>query len=218
MTRLIIIRHGESVTNFTGIFTGQLDVPLTEQGQLQAELAARYVCENFKIDEIYSSDLQRAYNTALPIAKRLGLEIKTSEKIRELDAGDWKGIHFKKLDELYPEERKRYAEGKSYSRCTGGESIGELYERSVGGFLEIAAENDGKTVAVTSHGGAIRCFIGYAADLDADSFRDIPGLKNTEICIFEVEGNKATLIKRNITDHLTVYEEKTTTESIGKET
>ncbi len=218
MTRLIMIRHGESVTNFTGIFTGQLDVALTDQGLLQAELAARYVCENFKIDEIYSSDLQRAYNTALPIAKRLGLEIRTSKKIRELDAGDWKGIHFKKLDELYPEERKIYAEGRSYSRCTGGESIGELYERSVDGFLEIAAENDGKTVAVVSHGGALRCFLGYTAGLDADNFRDIPSLINTEICVVDVEGDKATLIKRSITDHLTAYDEKTTTASIGKET
>ena len=76
MTRIILIRHGQSIANFIGKFAGHSDFDLTELGHRQAELAAGYLLKNEKIDKIYASDLLRAYNTAVPTAKALGLEIK----------------------------------------------------------------------------------------------------------------------------------------------
>ncbi len=70
MTRLIITRHGQSIANAQYRFAGHSDFDLSEIGHKQAELAAEYISKNFTVDYIYSSDLLRAYNTALPTAKR----------------------------------------------------------------------------------------------------------------------------------------------------
>ena len=68
-TKLIVVRHGYSVTNVTNTFAGNLDVELNEIGIMQAEKAGEYL-KKYKIDKIYSSDLVRAYKTALPIAEK----------------------------------------------------------------------------------------------------------------------------------------------------
>jgi broad specificity phosphatase PhoE len=217
MTTLIIIRHGESETNRSNTFTGQLDVNLTELGILQAKKASRYICDNFKVDAVYSSDLKRAYNTALPIAEHFGLDIITTKEIREIYAGEWQGIPFDQLDSLYPEDRAIYNQIKSYSRCTGGESFGEVYDRSVKEFLRIAAENDGKTVVAASHGAPVRSFICYSLGYDADSLPKAGSIKNTSIHVFEVDGSNAKVIKTNIDEHLTMYGDEIFASGVGKE-
>ena len=63
MTTLILVRHGQSESNLKHIFCGQTDVKLTEKGHAQAKKTAEYIIKNYKIDKIYSSDLQRAYDT-----------------------------------------------------------------------------------------------------------------------------------------------------------
>ena len=87
-TTLILVRHGNSVTNVTNTFAGSLDAELNEMGNKQARLTAEYL-KKFKIDKIYSSDLKRAYNTAVPIAEFHNMKIEKNEGLRELFAGDW---------------------------------------------------------------------------------------------------------------------------------
>ena len=79
MTRLVITRHGQSIANAEYRFAGHSDFDLSEIGKAQAELTSQYICAHEKIDVIYSSDLLRAYNTAVPTAKNLGLEIIPTE-------------------------------------------------------------------------------------------------------------------------------------------
>ena len=75
MTKLLIIRHGESLANGGGYFAGQLDIELSDRGLAQAELLADWIYNNYKVDKVYSSDLSRAYETALPVAKRFNLKV-----------------------------------------------------------------------------------------------------------------------------------------------
>ena len=75
MTRIILVRHGQSEANANFIFAGHSDFPLTEFGHAQAKLVAEYLAKNEKIDAIYSSDLKRAYYTAVPTSELLGIEI-----------------------------------------------------------------------------------------------------------------------------------------------
>ena len=82
-TTVIMVRHGESESNKKNVFTGQQNTPLTELGIKQAALAAEAL-KNVHIDKIYASDLTRAYNTGLPIAKSHGLEIEKNENLREI--------------------------------------------------------------------------------------------------------------------------------------
>ena len=91
MTRLIFIRHGQSEANQQNRFAGQTNVPLTELGKAQARCAAEYITKREKIDKIYSSDLQRAHNTALPTSKLTGIPINDATELREICAGVWEG-------------------------------------------------------------------------------------------------------------------------------
>ena len=97
-TTLIMIRHGQSITNLTKVFTGQLDTDLTELGKLQAELAAKAL-KGTHIDKMYSSDLKRTVETALPTAKDHELNIIPDPRLREIYAGVWEGLDFEAIRE-----------------------------------------------------------------------------------------------------------------------
>jgi broad specificity phosphatase PhoE len=72
------------MANFTQSFAGNLDVELSDLGKKQAELAAEYITKNFSVDKIYSSNLKRAYDTAVPTAKKLGLDINATSDFIEI--------------------------------------------------------------------------------------------------------------------------------------
>ena len=86
-TKIIIIRHGESLANAKRIYLGHTDWDLSEKGKEQARQVAEYLSDE-KIDVIYSSDLIRAYNTALPHAQRRGMKIIKSRGLREVYLGE----------------------------------------------------------------------------------------------------------------------------------
>ena len=92
MTTVLLIRHGQSVTNVTQVFTGHYDVPLSPLGQEQARCTAAYLQKNFRIDAIYASDLMRAMQTAQPTAAAFGQPIRPEPEQRENCAGRWERI------------------------------------------------------------------------------------------------------------------------------
>ena len=155
MTRLILVRHGQSEANLQQFSAGQTDIPLTELGRKQAEKTADYLIAHWQIDRIYSSDLSRAIDTAQPTAKGLGLSIRTDRRLREIDTGDWAGLPFSVRDARYPELVRLSREDFSHMCYPGGESVIETYRRMVDCITEIAKENDGKSVMIASHGGAL---------------------------------------------------------------
>ena len=158
MTKLILIRHGESLGNASRRLLGHTDLDLSELGYRQAEAAADAL-EKEKIDAIYSSDLLRAYNTAVPHADRRGLNIITSKKLREMMLGDWEG---KSVDDVLIQYGDMYEVawlgGYGTFRFPGGESTLEGGERFFAECARIAAENENKTILVTAHAAVIRSF------------------------------------------------------------
>ena len=90
MTKIIVVRHAQSLANEKGIFIGHMDMDLSELGKKQAELLGKYLLDKaFPIDVIYSSDLSRAMKTAEPTAITHGLEIIPDARLREICGGDW---------------------------------------------------------------------------------------------------------------------------------
>ena len=86
--RFILVRHGETPWNVTGQYQGQADIPLSERGRAQAAaLGKRF--ESIHVDEIFSSPLQRAYDTARPISEATGRPIHVVDGLKELDFGQW---------------------------------------------------------------------------------------------------------------------------------
>ena len=199
MTRLVIIRHGESVYNIERRYTGQTDVALTEKGVLQAEITGKYILENYRIDEIYSSDLIRAVNTAKPIADPLGLEIKTDARLREIYAGKWQGYYFSEVAEIFKEEYEYYKSHKTTARTPGGEGMQDVMKRMHEAVLEIAEANDGKTVLISTHNGPLMTLevLVYGIPLN-----EIYSVANNSITELEYENGSFKAVKFGYNEHL----------------
>ncbi len=193
MVRLLIVRHGLSMTNKDKVYTGQRDVPLAPLGYRQAEAACRYIMENYKVDAVYASDLCRAVDTVLPLAKQLSLPVHTREGLREISLGDWEGKTYEDVQRLYPETWAMLKTARHLARYEGGESYCEAYERSKKAFLSIAKENEGKTVAIASHGGTIRLFLACVLGLALADGGEAPMIPNASLSVVEIEGEEMRL-------------------------
>ncbi len=201
MTRLILIRHGESLGNAVRAYLGHTDLDLSPKGYEQAELVRKYF-ENVDVDLIYSSDLKRAYNTVLPISKMKNIPVITSENLREIYAGEWEN---KKFDDLEVEYKKEYYVWKNnvgLAVCTGGESVLDLQDRVYNELYKIAKENDGKTICIGTHATPIRTFAAKCAGLKAEEIKDYPWAVNASISIFEFSDDKFREVKYSYSEHL----------------
>lgn len=192
-TTVIMIRHGQSVANATHRFAGHSNFDLSELGNQQAKLAAEYLYGRQKIDAIFSSDLLRAYNTALPFSQKYGIEIEKREGLRELWAGLWEGLTMSEIAELYPEDLEIWREDFSNARCTGGESTQELYERMVPEVLALARQNLGKTILLATHATPIRAIDAFTHGFAKHEIGNVTFVKNASLNFFEYDGDTDTL-------------------------
>ena len=199
MTRLIIVRHGESLYNLERRYTGQTDVPLTEKGITQAKITAEYVLKNYKIDTVYSSDLSRAVDTTRPVAEPLGHTIKTDPRLREIFAGRWQGLLFSEVKEVYKEEYELYQRDKNVGRTLDGESMIDVRDRAYAAIKDIAEKNDGKTVFIATHNGPLMAIQSPIYNIDINDVKDTSNNSVTELVY---KDGSFEVIKFNYTEHL----------------
>ena len=202
MTRFIFIRHGQSIANAQRRFAGHSDFDLSDIGKQQAQLTADYISKNEKIDVIYSSDLKRAYNTAVPTAAALGMEIIPHLGFREIFAGDWEGMTTDDIEVKYTADFDVWKNDYAFSRCTGGESTAEVYERAVAATLELARRHDGQCVLVSTHATPIRALTAYSQGLSKERVGEVPFPCNASLNVFTVEDGILRAERTNITEHL----------------
>lgn len=201
MTNFIVIRHGESEGNLSGYFTGSLEAPLTAAGRKQAKLLADYLSKE-KIDCVYSSDLVRAVETAEPIAASCGLAVRKSAALREIYGGRWEGMKFDEIQSKYPEAYGVWLNDKGRAVCTDGESVVALAERVQSEFRRIAAENDGKTVVIVSHGTPIRALFCLWNGADIADMQAVDWVSNASVTRVKYSGGRAEIISADFTGHL----------------
>jgi len=162
-----LIRHGVTRANKEGVLQGHLDVPLSELGEKEAELAGRAL-SGVKLDAVYSSDLSRAKGTALAIVKHQGCKLVLDRRLRELHCGLLQGLTVAQSRERFPEFFRALKEDPMKARRPGGECYQDLYERSVRALEDIYRNYPDGTVAIVSHGGVIRCLLAHAAGGEVD--------------------------------------------------
>lgn len=189
MTTLILVRHGESEANRQGIFAGQINPDLQNKGLKQAELTAKYIADNYKVDKIYSSDLQRAYKTALCIADILNLEVIPEQNLREINGGNWEGVKFDDLVYEYADEYSMWLNHIGHSGCVGGETVKQLGDRIMNALTRIAQDNKGKTIVIATHGTPIRAAQSIIRSGTLDEMENIPWVSNASVTIFEYNNN-----------------------------
>ena len=156
LTRVVAVRHGETAWNVDNRIQGQLDVPLNDTGRWQAErLAAALVDEG--ITTIYSSDLQRARQTADAVARRSGQAVVDEPSLRERGFGRFEGFTWTEIETRWPDESERWRRRDPAFAPTGGETLERFYQRSVDAATRLAERHPGETIALVAHGGVLDC-------------------------------------------------------------
>ena len=155
MTHFVVVRHGETRSNLEQRIQGQGDSPLTESGLAQAEAIARRLAAERAFDVLVSSDLGRALETARPIARSTGREIRIDPRLRERHFGIGEGLTYEEVGERFPGAfRGDGAIDPDYA-IPGGESRRRFHERVAHAFEALAAEHPGARLVVVTHGGVL---------------------------------------------------------------
>ena len=202
MTKLLIIRHGQSQANLDGIFVGHVNSPLSPLGMEQAEITASYIVENFHVDAVYASDLQRAFYTGKTVADQLKLPVTADPQLREIFAGDWETVKFDTLSTEYGEPYQLWLRDIGNAQCPNGESVAQLQERFAAALTRIATENQGKTVVIATHATPIRTFMCYCAECSLSEMKNIPWVSNASVTIVEFENNRFRIVTPGYDAHL----------------
>lgn len=156
MGKLILVRHGQTDLNKKGVYFGILDPPLNFQGKIEVK-SARELLKKIDYDEIFTSNLKRAVETAKEI-NYLDRKLIETEDLREINFGIFEGYTYEELKKLYPEELKKSNDWKKYNYVTG-ESIEEVQKRVIS-FIEKTIDFEKNTILV-SHWGVINTILSY---------------------------------------------------------
>ncbi len=160
MIRILLIRHGSTDLLGRVLYGRMAGVHLNSEGQAQARNLADALKQRYRLDEVVSSPMERALETAQFIADAQGLGVSIDEGVNEIDFGNWKGKTFDDL--ARSEDWKRYNEVRSTCSPPGGEFMTEVQIRSWGAVRQIMArhsQGDMVTVAVVTHGDVIRALL-----------------------------------------------------------
>lgn len=156
VTRILVVRHGETAWNKDIRIQGHLDIPLNEMGLRQAERLAEALTGE-GIDQIYSSDLGRARQTAEAVARITGAPLQLDAALRERAFGSFEGSTWDEIATRWPEESQRWRQRDLDFSPGGGESLPVFYERCVPAVMRLAQAHPGQTVLIVAHGGVLDC-------------------------------------------------------------
>lgn len=200
-TRLIIVRHAEAEGNYKRLFHGWSDGEITEKGHIQASRAAEKL-KDIKIDVLYSSSLKRTMQTAGYIAKVKNLPIIRTDKLKEINGGDWEGQPWDELPKKWPEEYHTWENTPHIHRMPNGETMEEFQQRLVAEVKHIISMNPGKNICIVTHGTAIKTLLCFFHGWDLEEMFNIKWCDNTAITIVDYEEGKFSLILEGDATHL----------------
>jgi phosphoserine phosphatase len=184
VTTILLARHGESDWNRDRRWQGHADRPLTDLGREQARALAERLAAT-ELDAVYSSDLERARETAAIVAEPHQLPVRELSDLREVDVGSWSGLTRAEAEERFPHAFRRWTEGQE--GWDDGETYEQLSERVVGALLAIAARHPRDRVLLVAHGGSIRAVHAAALGLDVHTYRRIqrvePNATLSAVCV-----------------------------------
>lgn len=161
--RLLLVRHGETEWNAEQRYIGSTDLPLSPKGVQQAQALARRL-KNEHVDAIYTSDYQRALQTAFTIAGGLQKSAIEDKRLRELDFGRWEGLTIDQIQESHPGEFTKWVDDL-HTSPPGGESLFHLHTRVNSMLNELLSNHKDDTVALVAHGGTFQILLFIALDI-----------------------------------------------------
>ena len=164
MTKIFLVRHGETEWNAIGKLQGSSDIKLLPEGIRQAHLLAEHAPFH-TVDAIYSSDLSRAVMTAEILADKFNLPVIEERGLRETSFGDWEGKFLSDLAKENPKGFENFFRHPDRVQPPNGETFLQSQARIMNALEEIIADNEDKNIIVVSHGAAIRLIICAALEM-----------------------------------------------------
>lgn len=198
--RLCLVRHGETDWNAEQRMQGHQDLPLNAHGLAQAGQAARQFA-GLRADALYSSDLQRAWQTAQPIAVALNLPLVRLAALRERNYGRCEGMVRNEVAGVYPEDARALRERLPDYVLPGGESLRQHQKRIHDCLDALAKKHAGETVVVVTHGGTLDLVYRRASGAPLEKARDFP-IPNTGICWLDITPGLWRIVRWADTSHL----------------
>ena len=181
MSRVLLIRHGETPWNRERRWQGHADVELSEEGRRQAtELAAHLPRDCPPPAAIYTSDLSRARATAEIVGAAFGLEVLVDPRWREIDVGSWAGLTRDEVEARFPVDWARIVAGEDLPRG-GGETFAAFSSRIAAALDDVRRRHGDRLAIVVTHGGAIRAAMMHARSLPVARLREVAGVRNTSL-------------------------------------
>jgi probable phosphomutase (TIGR03848 family) len=168
-TLVLLVRHGQTATTGRVLPGRAPGLHLSEDGRRQADAAARRIAKLERVAAVYASPLERARETALPIARARGLAIRVERRLLDLDVGRWTGLRLDRVSKR-PEWStvQRYPSG---FRFPGGESFVEMQTRVTTALAALVERHRGGVVVAVSHADPIKAALAHALGMHLDLFQ-----------------------------------------------
>lgn len=202
MTRIVLVRHGQTVWNREERFRGQADVELDEFGLKQAEATGRYLAARWPAVTVYASPMSRVMQTAEGIARAQGLTVHPLEGLLDINFGEWQGRLADEVAQHYPDLYRTWLEAPHTVHFPGGEKLDDVRSRVVAALDEVIAHHLGQTVVLVSHTVVNRVLLCAVLGLGNEHFWRL----RQETCavnVFDAEENGTfTIALLNDTCHL----------------
>jgi len=184
ITRLCLVRHGETEWNAEGRVQGQTDIPLSQVGLRQAQASATLLARH-DFTAVYSSDLMRVRQTAEPSAQKLALPLQFDPELRERHYGIFERMLYTEVKERHPELYRRFHEKDPDFDFETGESLRTFFDRSLRAVKRIADKHAGEQVLIFTHGGVLDMVYRHALALGLSADRDY-GIPNCGVNWVEI--------------------------------
>ena len=169
-TRILAIRHGETLWNVDSRIQGHLDIGLNDTGRWQAERLG-LALKDEPIAAIYASDLSRAHDTALAVSRHTGVPVQAEPGLRERSFGEFEGRTFAEIETELPAQAQRWRQRDPAFTPAGGESLLMLEARVLSVAGRLAAQHPGEQIALFAHGGVMDILYRAATRLDLQAAR-----------------------------------------------
>jgi broad specificity phosphatase PhoE len=204
MTRVLLVRHGETAWNIEKVFRGQSDIPLTEHGLAQAGLLGEAYKE-WPLKAVYSSPLKRALQTAEALAEPHGLSVTIYPKLTSIRFGAWQGVTYAEVQKEVPELYEQWHTQPHMALIPGAEPLGAVQTRAMGAVADLVKRHPDETIALVTHRIICKLVLLGILGLDSSHFWQLR-LDTTGVSMFDTTEPatpwRYVLFKVNDTNHL----------------
>jgi len=201
MTRIILVRHGQTEWNRVERFRGHANVLLNEVGLAQAAATGKRIAAEWKPTAIYSSPLSRAVKTAEAIAQHFALPVQTHPKLIDINYGQWQGLTPDEVKTRWAEELHKWYAAPSFAKIAGGETLHEVRARGFAVVNELTFRHKDEVIVLVGHMVINRLILLAVLGLSTERFWHIHQ-DTCAINVFDTIQGDFILVSLNDTCHL----------------